>query len=144
MKDDLIMQSSVSPDDRYLLASSINDECHLLVVRPTTDRESETLEKSFNKQKVEDVGALDVNGEKKDNEDDSDNESDSISFSKGEKNNGANEMLGYEFEIVETAAVISDKALKEPCQNVVEFCSDGAHVVTGGEEGCIRIWKVTQ
>lgn len=48
------------------------------------------------------------------------------------------------YELSKTAAVTTDEHPKDPSQNVVQFTFDGSHVVTGGDDGCMRIWKVRE
>ena len=50
--------------------------------------------------------------------------------------------LNKDFEVIKTASVVTDEATKDACQNVVRFTCDGDHVVTGGEDGKLRVWKV--
>ena len=50
------------------------------------------------------------------------------------------ETYKYKVEVMHTEQ--TDFSEADPLQKVVCFSHDGAHVITGGMDGCIRCWKV--
>ena len=163
MSDELIRQSTSSPNDPFTLATSVGKECHIYHI---TDEGLQTDGKGSDE--VEELGPQDVN----ESEEFDDEQSDSISFRKDivsekkeekkmevevensqveEENSQVEEDLqnindkddlSKDFEVIKTASVVTDEATKDACQNVVRFTCDGDHVVTGGEDGKLRVWKV--
>ena len=166
MSDELIRQSTSSPNDSFTLAASVGKECHIYHI---TDEGPKTDDKGSDE--VEELGPQDV----KESEECDDEQSDSISFRKDivsekkeeekmeveeEKRQVEEEKsqveedksdlqevndkddLSKDFEVIKTASVVTDEATKDACQNVVRFTCDGDHVVTGGEDGKLRVWKV--
>lgn len=50
--------------------------------------------------------------------------------------------VDVDFHVTELRRVASDMTPRNPCQNVVRFASDGSSILTGGEDGVVRVWKV--
>ena len=46
------------------------------------------------------------------------------------------------FQVTELSQVKSDMFPQHPSQNVVRFACDGGSLLTGGEDGVVRVWKV--
>ena len=156
MKDELVMQSvACGGESPWNVAASVGSSCHIYSIKRPFVNESDSEEEI--KDEVEEVGA----------KRDSDNERDSISLKKeevireevaekGDKDESAKgkdwmddgELISDKdspdsFKITKTASVTTDSAVKDSCQNVVRFFRNGERVVTGGEDGTIRVWSVS-
>lgn len=157
MKTDVIMQCTVNPHDSNMLAASINDECRIYNIKYPEESISEEGSETgqTGSDNIEELGSLDAKKEEWEEEDEF--EFDSTSFKKVEETKKSltdnirkeertvpteSDSNGPEVEIIEMAAAVTDKSSKEVFQNVVEFSCDGTHVLTGGGDGCIRIWEV--
>lgn len=125
------MQFSISCKDSSIIAASVESECHLYSINEKENGRGEDKEvkvetlSSTNSQEEEEGG--------KEGEDDQSN--DSVT--------GDEDDADF-YELSKTAAVTTDEHPKDPSQNVVQFTFDGSHVVTGGDDGCMRIWKVRE
>ena len=154
---DVIMQCTVNPQNSNMLAASINDECRIYNIKyqeeSISEEGSETSQTGSDN--IEELGSLDAKKEERQKENEF--ELHSTSFKKVEETKKSltddirkeeqtvpleSDINGPEVEITEMAAAVTDKLSKEAFQNVVEFSCDGIHVLTGGGDGCIRIWEV--
>lgn len=127
------MQFSISCKDSSVIAASVESECHLYSIKEKENGRGEDKEV-----KVETLLSTD-NQEEEEEEGGKEGEDD--------QSNGS--VTGDEddadlYELSKTAAVTTDEHPKDPSQNVVQFTFDGSHVVTGGDDGCMRIWKVRE
>ena len=132
------MQFSISSKDTSVLAASVESDCKLYSIkekenRDTGEEKEDNVESlTFTDKEKESKESGEENEKEKENEEDSSKEDDDID------EDGELDL----FELCETAAVTSDEHGKDPSQNVVQFSFDGSHVLTGGDDGCMRIWKV--
>ena len=130
---DLLMQFSISRKDSSIIAASVESECHLYSIKEKENGHGEDKEV-----KVETLSS--TNSQEEEEED---------GGKEGEEDQSNGSVTGDEddadlYELSKTAAVTTDEHPKDPSQNVVQFTFDGSHVVTGGDDGCMRIWKVRE
>ena len=132
------MQFSIGRKDSSIIAASVESECHLYSIKEKENGHGEDKEvkvetlSSTNSQEEEEGG--------KEGEEDQSNDS----VTGDEDGVTGDEDDADLYELSKTAAVTTDEHPKDPSQNVVQFTFDGSHVVTGGDDGCMRIWKVRE
>ena len=132
------MQFSIGRKDSSTIAASVESECHLYSIKEKENGRGEDKEvkvetlSSTNSQEEEEGG--------KEGEEDQSNDS----VTGDEDGVTGDEDDADLYELSKTAAVTTDEHPKDPSQNVVQFTFDGSHVVTGGDDGCLRIWKVRE
>ncbi|XP_011410326.1 PREDICTED: prolactin regulatory element-binding protein-like [Amphimedon queenslandica] len=143
---DLLMQFSISPKDASVLAASVESDCKLYSIKEKESGDSGEEKEA----KVESLTYTDKEKEIEESEKES-KESEEENVKENEEEEGDSSKEDDEvdedgeldlFELNETAAVTSDEHSKDPSQNVVRFSFDGSHVLTGGDDGCLRIWKL--
>lgn len=109
----LWMQFCTNPCNAHMLATSIDAECRIYNIRK--ERSS-----------VEEVGNT---------------KNDDLHSNKKESSSKETAVVN-QFELIEVASAITDYTSSGPFQNVVRFSHDGSHVLTGGQDGVVRVWKV--
>lgn len=134
------MQFSISPKDASVLAASVESDCKLYSIK---EKEKEDGSGDEKEAKVESLTYTDKEKESEESEDDNKKEKEEEEGDSSKEDDEVDEDGELDlFELSETAAVTSDEHSKDPSQNVVQFSFDGSHVLTGGDDGCMRIWKV--
>lgn len=130
------MQFSIGRKDSSIIVASVESECHLYSINEKENGRGEDKEV-----KVETLSSTNSQEEEgKEGEEDQSNDS----VTGDEDGVTGDEDDADLYELSKTAAVTTDEHPKDPSQNVVQFTFDGSHVVTGGDDGCMRIWKVRE
>lgn len=115
---ELVMNAARHPTQERHMAIGVDNSCHTICLHKEKSDE-EHKEKS------------DVVQRKKDK--DGNKKQQSVEEVK-------KETYKYKVEVMHTEQ--TDFSEADPLQKVVCFSHDGAHVITGGMDGCIRCWKV--
>ena len=109
---ELVMNAAVNPVKCDHIACGVDDKCYILHVC----KEKTELNKK----------------EKNDN----------VQKRKGAENDGVEDVKLEQYKVEVLHKEQSDFSKEDAFQKAVCFSHNGAHVITGGSDGCIRCWEV--
>ena len=109
---ELVMNAAVNPVKAEHVACGVDDKCYILHIY---------------KEQTE------LNKKDKD---------DTVQKRKGPENDGIEDLKLEQFKVEVMLKEQSDFSKVDALQKAVCFSHDGAHVITGGADGCIRCWEV--